>query len=93
MRIEQVVPDRGQVGTKAVAYPGFFDEQFTVAGSPQTVFSLATNIDTAHALDVAVAGRAMDPRSAFTVDATANTVTLSEAVAIGVWVRVRLYLK
>lgn len=78
----------GAARRRAIAYPGFTDQTFTGGG---TVFTLSYDIDAQHVVDVFIQGVRQEA-TAYTVDATANTVTMSEALNSQENVVVRVYL-
>ncbi len=78
---------------RGVAYPGYTDFNETVSGSAKTVFQLAVDIDSGHAIDAWVDGRLQEEGVAWTRDNTNNRVTFTSSVAVGSWVRVRVINK
>ena len=78
------------LNTKVADVKVFTDYNFTVSGSPQTVFSIP-NFGTSSRVDAWVQGFKQDPSSAFTTDGSAHTLTFTEAVPVGYWVNLQVY--
>lgn len=81
---------------KTVAMPsgGFVDYVEQVTGSPKQNFDISATYDfnADHKIDAWVDGRDQLPTTDFTKNHTTNTISFSEAVPVGKWVKIRVYL-
>ena len=93
MSLFQLLFDTSTNQKKAILYPGFVDEVFTVSGSSQSQFNLSTDIDADHAIDVDVDGRGQLENTHWTRDTTNNRINTDSAVNVDSWVRVRIFRK